>query len=149
MNIKERIHELAKARGISIPRLEEELKLGNGTISRWSKSSPSVSKLLPIANYFNVSIDYLIGNDTTIINNPSTEVASPVELTKKDERDIQKRLQSILNDLNSESALAFYNGEQEMDEETKELLKISLEQSIRTAKIRAKEKFTPKKFKKD
>lgn len=61
MNIKERIHELAKLKGISIPKLEDELNLGNGTISRWSKSSPSVNKLLPIAEYFNVSIDYLIG----------------------------------------------------------------------------------------
>lgn len=61
MNIKERIHELAREKGISIPKLEEELKLGNGTISRWNKSSPSISKLLPIAKYFNVTVDYLAG----------------------------------------------------------------------------------------
>lgn len=61
MNIKEKIHALAGEKGISIPKLEDELGLGNGTISRWSKSSPSVSKLLPIAKYFNVTLDYLIG----------------------------------------------------------------------------------------
>lgn len=62
MNVKEKIHNLAREKGISIPKLEEELKLGNGTISRWNKSSPNISKLLPIAQYFNVSTDYLIGN---------------------------------------------------------------------------------------
>ena len=35
-----------------------------------------------------------------------------------------------------------------LDEETKELLKASLENSIRIAKINAKEKFTPKKYRK-
>ena len=68
-------------------------------------------------------------------------------LTSKDEHDIQKRLQAILDDLNSDATLSFYNGEQEMDDITRELLKASLEQSIRTAKIRAKEKFTPNKYK--
>jgi hypothetical protein len=36
-----------------------------------------------------------------------------------------------------------------MDDETKELLRISIESSIRLAKERAKKKFTPKKYKKD
>lgn len=62
----------------------------------------------------------------------------------KDERDIQKRLQSILDDLDSNAALSFYNGDQEMDEDTKNLLCISLENSIRLAKERAKQKFTQK-----
>ena len=52
----------------------------------------------------------------------------------KDERDIQKRLQSILDDLDSNAALSFYNIDQEMDEDTKNLLRISLENSIRLAK---------------
>ena len=41
-----------------------------------------------------------------------------------------------------------FNGDTEMDEETKELLRASIESSVRLAKIRAKEKFTPKKYKK-
>lgn len=96
----------------------------------------SIDNVLKICAGLNINAD-----DLENINN------SPV-LTSKDERDIQKRLQSILNDLNSDAALSFYNGDQEMDDETKELLKVSLEQSIRTAKIRAKEKFTPNKYKK-
>lgn len=33
-----------------------------------------------------------------------------------------------------------------MDEETKELLRVSLENGVRIAKISAKKKFTPKKY---
>ena len=68
-------------------------------------------------------------------------------LMSKDERDIQKRLQSILDDLDSNTALSFYNDDQEMDEDTKNLLRISLENSICLAKERAKQKFIPNKYK--
>lgn len=73
---------------------------------------------------------------------------SKINFSPRVERDIQKRIQSILDDLNSESGLAFYNGGEEMDDETKELLRLSLETSIRTAKKLAQEKFTQKKYKK-
>lgn len=71
------------------------------------------------------------------------------EFTPRVERDIQKRLQSILDDLNSDAGLAFYNGGEEMDDETKDLLRLSLETSIRTAKRLSQEKFTPKKYRKN
>lgn len=61
MTVKDRIHLLAKEKSLSIPKLEEHLGLGNGTISRWSKSSPSGDKLLLLAEFFGVSVDYLLG----------------------------------------------------------------------------------------
>lgn len=71
------------------------------------------------------------------------------ELTAKDERSIQKRLESVLNDLMpGNGALAFYDGEEPMSEEDKELLRISLENTMRLAKQMAKQKFTPKKYRK-
>ena len=65
-------------------------------------------------------------------------------LTAKDERDIAKSLSDTLNKLESQDSLMF-DGEA-IDEETRELLKISLENAIRTAKITAKKKFTPNKY---
>lgn len=69
------------------------------------------------------------------------------KLTAKDERDIRKDLDDILNSLDSDTGLMF-DGEA-IDDETKELLAASLEHAIRTAKITAKKKFTPKKYRKD
>lgn len=73
-----------------------------------------------------------------------------VELTVKDERDIQKELQRMIEGLDSKNSYAAFDGEtiDDLDEEDRELLKASLENSLRLAKRLAKEKFTPKKYRK-
>ena len=58
--IVDRIRALANAQGLSLPALEVKLNLGNGTISRWSKSSPNTDKLVRVADFFHVSLDYLL-----------------------------------------------------------------------------------------
>lgn len=60
-SIVDRIRVLANSQGLSLPALEVKLNLGNGTISRWSKSSPNTDKLTRVADFFHVSLDYLIG----------------------------------------------------------------------------------------
>jgi len=60
----DRIRALANQKGMSLPALESELGLGNGTISRWAKSSPNTEKISRVADYFHVSVDYLIGRET-------------------------------------------------------------------------------------
>lgn len=61
MNLLEKIQELCKQKNISVTKLEQELNLGKSTIMKWSNASPSVDKLNKVANYFEVSIDYLLG----------------------------------------------------------------------------------------
>lgn len=61
MSIVENIRSLCKKCGISIPKVEKELGFGNGAIYNWDKNSPSIDKLQKVANYFKVSIDYLLG----------------------------------------------------------------------------------------
>ena len=46
--------------GISIARLEREAGLGNGTIRRWRKSSPSIETVSKVALYFGVGLDELL-----------------------------------------------------------------------------------------
>jgi repressor LexA len=64
-SIVDRIRALANAQGLSLPNLEMRLNLGNGTISRWSKSSPNSDKLLRVADYFHVPVDYLLGREAS------------------------------------------------------------------------------------
>ena len=71
------------------------------------------------------------------------------ELTARDERDIKKHLDKALENLENDEALMFDGEPVEMDKETKELLKASLENSIRLAKTLAKKKYTPKKYRKE
>ncbi|MCM3527880.1 helix-turn-helix domain-containing protein [Cytobacillus oceanisediminis] len=69
-------------------------------------------------------------------------------LNAKDEKDIQIELQKMIDGLSSNSGYAAFDGENldDMDEEDKELLIASLENSLRLAKRLAKQKFTPNKY---
>lgn len=58
-----RIKELCVKNGITISKLESDLGFGNSSVKKWERSSsPSVDKIIKVANYFNVSIDYLLGH---------------------------------------------------------------------------------------
>lgn len=61
LEIVDRIKELCKNKNISIKKLEKKLSFGNGSIYNWDKNSPSIGKILKVANYFSVSIDYKEG----------------------------------------------------------------------------------------
>ena len=93
MTLVDKIRALARQRDLSLPQLEQELGLGNGTISRWRNSSPNTEKLQKIADYFNVSMDYLLGREQF--------------LTPKDEKDISKILDQTKQQLLSQEGLMF------------------------------------------
>ncbi len=48
---------------ITLNRLEKELGFGKSSIARWDTNSPSIDKVQKVADYFNVSLDYLVGRD--------------------------------------------------------------------------------------
>lgn len=111
----------------------ETLHFPMATFSDWihAKSYPRIDKIELMANYFGI--------------NKSDLVEAPTNLSPKDEKDIAKKLSETLEQLNAQEGLMF-DGD-DMDEHTKEMLKISLENAIRTAKAAAKEKFNPNKNK--
>lgn len=61
MSICERIKSLCDEQGLSIYRVEKDCGFGNGSLMKWETSSPKVENLVKIANYFEVSVDYLLG----------------------------------------------------------------------------------------
>lgn len=60
MTMYERIETLRKSVGISQGRLEKELGFSNGSISKWKNSTPTPDRLQKLADYFNVSLEYLM-----------------------------------------------------------------------------------------
>ena len=123
-------YQVAKATGIS-----------QNTFSDWKKgrSTPKIDKMQKIADYFGVSVDYLLGKPV--------QKETPPALTKKDERDIERKLAETLNALDSADGLMF-DGEP-LDDITRELLDTSLRNSLEMDKKIAKQKYTPKKYRKD
>lgn len=58
----DRVKILCSERGITVTKLESDLHFGSSSVKKWSgNSSPSVDKAIALSDYFNVSIDYLVG----------------------------------------------------------------------------------------
>ncbi|MCM3487854.1 helix-turn-helix domain-containing protein [Alkalihalophilus marmarensis] len=139
MEILNRIKLLCKDHGISVKQLEEKLDFPNNTIYQWKQRTPNLDKLQKVADYFNTSTDYLLGR---------TDKKRYYDLNDRDERNIQKQLEEMIEGLNSNSSFAAFDGLsfEDLDEEDRELLLLALENSLRVAKRVSKQKFTPKKY---
>lgn len=137
MTVFERVKKLCQERGITLQTLAEKTNMSINSLYKWKTSKPSIDKLEAVADFFDVSTDYLLGRDDN---------KKYYNLTDKDERDIQKELENMIKDLSNGGALAFSKDGGEMSEVTREALIISLENSLRIAKIEAKKKFTPNKY---
>lgn len=61
--IAERIRELMKDEGLNQVSLADKIGVKQNTISAWllEKKEPCITSLWLLADYFNVSVDYLIG----------------------------------------------------------------------------------------
>ncbi|KST90105.1 prophage ps1 protein 15 [Lactococcus lactis subsp. lactis] len=91
MDLYEKIKELAKQKKVSIRQVEEKLGIANGTIRRWGKTNPSVKTVKSVADYFNVSVDYLLGRDET---KPINEPIDLAEVANSDDDAVWSRLLS-------------------------------------------------------
>ncbi|WP_024347374.1 helix-turn-helix domain-containing protein [Lacrimispora indolis] len=58
------IRELCKKHNITPTILEEELGFSQGLISRWKDKSPTLDRVIDIADYFYVPLDAVIGRDS-------------------------------------------------------------------------------------
>ncbi|MFD2628755.1 helix-turn-helix domain-containing protein [Oceanobacillus kapialis] len=61
MTTFERVKKLCKKHGITIVQLEDKVGFGRNSMYSWKRNRPSSEKLEKVADYFNVSIDYLLG----------------------------------------------------------------------------------------
>lgn len=135
--------KLCKINNITPYRVCKETGLTTATISNWKagRYTPKADKLQKIADYFGVSLSYLMTGEE-----PAEKPNS--DLTARDERDIAKDVNSIMEKLAAgEAGPASYNG-MELDPEAAELFRDELEIALRRLKMINKEKYTPKKYKK-
>ncbi|GIN60488.1 transcriptional regulator [Robertmurraya siralis] len=139
MTAFDRLKKLCDEQGISVNTLEERLEIGKNSLYSWKKNTPKGTNLIKVADFFDVSTDYLLGR---------TDKKRYYDLTEKDEKDIQKELQKMIDGLSSNNGYAAFDGQtlDDLDEEDKELLISSMENTLRLAKKLAKQKFTPKKY---
>lgn len=134
MNIVDRIKALCSKRQITLTELEREINIGRGVIRKWDIASPNSDKLQKVADYFHVSVDYLLGRDEQQIG-----------LNAHDKNDIAQSLEEIMSSLEC-SGVTAYGGE--IEEEDKELYRIAIQNALEMIKLKNKQKYNRKKYKK-
>lgn len=136
MSIGESIKKHRKSAGLTQLQLAEKASMSRSYVADIERNryNPSVETLRTIASALNIDPAQFLSEDK----------APYYELKEKDERDIAKDLERIMSDLESTEALAFHG--EPLDDEDRELLRRSLENSLIVAKQMAKKKFTPKKY---
>src|SRR5699024_8313556 len=93
-----RLKNLREERGYLQKFVADKVGVRSNTLSGYESGSrsPDPEMLVELANFYNVTTDYLLGET----NDPN--------LTAKDEKDIAKRMEKIKRDLTDGDGLSFY-----------------------------------------
>ena len=110
------VKDLCEKQGISLNTLEDKLKLGKNSLYGLKRNQPSAERLQQIADYFNVSTDYLLGRT----DNPA--IAN------------DDKVNSYLGPAETGLVAAFRNQTQNMTEEEKVRFNKAIESLMVTAK---------------
>lgn len=68
MNVFDRVKKLAESQKIPISELERKLGMGANSLYKWKNQQPTIDKIERVADFFNVSTDYLLGRDTSTLS---------------------------------------------------------------------------------
>lgn len=134
--------QLLQKHGVSPYKVSKDTGVTQTSLSNWKtgKSTPTTKTLQRLADYFGVTLDYLM------TGKEEPKEKSP-ELTARDEKDITKTLNKIMEQFeNNENGPLYYDGE-EIDETSRILIRNAFEYIIRETKKENKVKYNPNKNK--
>lgn len=136
---KDMLKYLRNREGLSQAELAQKIGLGTSTISMYEvgKREPDFETLETIADFFNVDMNFLLGK---------TGSENRISLTSRDERDIEKILDSTREQLLTQEGLMF-EGDPATPEAIDSILS-AMQIGMEMAKKKNKEKYTPKKYRK-
>ena len=135
--------QLLQKNGVTSYKVAKEAGVTQTALSNWKsgRSTPSSKTLQKVADYFGVTVDYLM------TGRAEAKEKAP-ELTARDERDIAKDLDRIMGEIQKgDDGPLYYNGI-EIDNASLNLLQNAIEYALRETKKENKVKYNPKKNKK-
>jgi len=144
MAFQDVLKQLRLSREMTQKQLADAVGLSQNTISMYEngRREPDMKILAQLGQVFEVDMNCLLDvGPSPAPKAPETESA----LSARDQRDIGKKLRSMLELFDSQEALMF-DGEP-IDQETRELLKESYRSQLELTKRLAKAKYGPKKKK--
>lgn len=136
MGLYERVKDIASEKGYSINKLEKELGFPRSSISKFNKNKPSMDKIKQVADFLGVSTDSIIGNEDQETSN----------LTRRDTKEIENILSDTESLLRQDGLM--FDGNPASPEAIDSILS-AMKIGMEMAKQKNKEKYTPKKYKKD
>ena len=133
--------QLLKQHGVTAYRVAKDTGVTTATLTSWKqgKYTPKPEKMQKIADYFGVSLSYLM----TGKEDPSDKEP---QLKPKDERDIKNILANTEQLLKQDGLM--FDGDPAAPEAIESILS-AMQIGMEMAKKKNKEKYTPKKYKKD
>lgn len=145
MNIGEFLRSLREKNNLTLKELADKSGVGPSTISdieTGTSTNPRMGTLKKLADALDIPVNDFFNES----KNNSSSISK--ELTSKDHKDIAKDLDNIMEKLDNQEDGPLYFDGNELDDENRELFKDALEFALKTIKVRNKEKYTPKKYKK-
>lgn len=119
-----RLKTLREEKGLSQAAFAKDFGVAQSTVGNWEAGTrePNFETVQKIADYFDVSVDYLLCRTNE----------SKITDTKDDTIDVQERLQEILSQLETKDSLMFSGVA--LSDDSKELLAAALERILRLTK---------------
>lgn len=136
--------KLLEKYGLTAYKVSKATGIAGSTFSDWKngRSNPKQDKLQKIADYFGVSLEYLMTGKEDVVKEKAPE------LSARDERDIAKDLDRIMSEIQKgDDGPLYYNGI-EIDNASLNLLQNAIEYALRETKKENKVKYNPNKNKK-
>ncbi len=142
MAFNENLKELRSAHGLSQKDVASMLGVDRTTYTKYETgdNQPDIKTVKKIADFFNVSVDYMLGRDEK-----KNDIPTDVTLSEKDLKKIKKE-SNRLRGLIMASLGVTFDDEME-DEEILEKVMKTLDEGMMLAIKEAREKYTPKKCK--
>ena len=149
MDISERIKFYRKEQGLTQKDLGIRINKSAQVVSNWERgytTSINQDEILKLSNAFGIAIEKLVEKDASLFeSSPKTSTGGLPTLTPKDERQIARDLENIVDSLNGAAAMS----DDPEDEEDREMLRAALLHAMTLSKRMAKKKFTPKKYRRE
>ena len=151
--------KLKEEKGFSLSELARQVGMAKSGLSRYFNKTRQFqfNNVEAFAKALGVTPEYILGFDVKRKNveatHPLPDPSWQPKITPKDERNIARQLETLLDGTSEKGSFAAYGGKRpdEMTEEEFEdhiLFKNALRETLRIAKKINKEKHTPKKYRK-
>ena len=127
--------QLLQKYGVTSYEVAKKAGVTQTALSNWKagRSTPKAETLQKIADYFNVTVDYLLTGKEAEINDES-------DMKPIDDLDIAKKIEAVIGDINDKDTSPLYYKGEKIDEKSLAVLALTLENAMKQVEIMREKK---------